>query len=534
MDRAVAPMEAGFEFGQSSLLSWFRPRVERSLVRVLREDRLLRWAFALLWIASVIPMCFTPFLPFGDMGINVAMASLLVDVATGHGVAEKYFSVNWAPNPYWTTYALLALVEQVTGPLIAAKVVTAVTLLLIPLGMMRLLLTLGRNPRLAVWAFLLGYDHNVYWGWLSLMIGFGYSFFIIAWTLEARTVREALRVSLHSALLGLTHIQGVWLVMVAVPLLVPVGRPVHRRILVHGIALAGLSATIVPWLASRTGSAASIPAAFSFIWHSLDHKLIHFFANTLDNFVRPEGKRVSAVAFVVLVLGPLFLTLLPRESPRAGAVAPLVLLLAAGGLYMLLPMQITGPIVHWGTYPRYATAVLLFLLLFPAPRLDGRWALALLPGVLVNLLLDVQIARQFHNFGERTRPLLQVIEHVKPHASVLPLVLDVQDPDPDAQLQQVGHQLCAYVTAIRKGYDGYLWDIPKWPLQYRPGRMKPKPSWDVKKQLAFNMSYGKHYDYVLLQGFRRGDPLRRLTKARLPRPKLVIEAGRWRLYEILR
>ncbi len=534
MERAVALMETELVLGRSSVLSWFQPRVELSLVRVFREDRLFRWTFALLWIASVIPMCFTPILPFGDMGINVAMASLLVDTATGHGVAEKYFSVNWAPNPYWTTYALLALTERVTGPLIAAKVVTAVALLLVPLGTVRLLVTLGRSPRLALWAFLLGYDHNVYWGWLSLVIGFGYSYFVIAWTLEARTVREAVKVAIHSALLGLTHIQGVWLVMVAVPLLIPFGRPLRRRALVHGVAFAGVLVTVLPWLAARSGPAPSIRTAFTFIWHSVDHKLIHFFANTLDNFVHRDATRVSAAAFVVLVLGPLLLGLLPTARPRERTLAPLALLFAAGGLYLLLPMQINGPIVHWGTYPRYGSVALLFFLLFPTPRLDGGRALALLPGVVVCLLLDFQIARQFYAFGRRVQPLVEVVDHVKPYASVLPLVLDYQDPDPDVQLQQVGHQLCAYVTALRKGYDGYLWDIPKWPLQYRHAAMKPKPGWDVKKQLEFNMSYGKHYDYVLLQGYRHGDPLTRLAKGRLPRPKLVIEAGRWRLYEILR
>lgn len=511
------------------------PRVTMPLSVVFRQDPLLFWTFLLLWVGSVVPMFFTPFLPLSDMGIGVTMASLLWDTATGHGVAAKYYAINWAPNPYWTTYAIMAAVERVAGPLFAAKFITALTLLLGPLGVMRLLVTLRRSPRLALWAFLLGYDHNVYSGWMSLVMGLAYSYFIIAWMLETRSPGDAARVAVHTALLGLTHIQGIWLLMVAAVLLVPFGRPIRKRALLHAIVLSGMALTIGPWLLNRSDvKVATVKTAFGFEWHTPAHKIQHLFAYSLDNFVQPGAVQTTVAAFLVLALGPLLLGLLPRESPSEWNAAPLALVIAAGGLYMLLPFSISGPVSHWSTYPRYATVTLLFLLLVPAPRLHGPSALALLPGVLVSLWLDVHTAHQFAAFGKRTRPFLQIIDKVRPHASILPLVMDDSESDPDLKLPPY-HQFFAYVTAFRKGYEGYLWDMPKWPLRYRTENMKPRPYWDRKAQLAFTMDkYGKHYDYVLVQGYSRGDSLRQMQSDPLPRPKMILQTGRWRLYEIER
>ena len=53
--------------------------------------------------------------------------------------------------------------------------------------------------------------------------------------------------------------------------------------------------------------------------------------------------------------------------------------------------------------------------------------------------------------------------------------------------------------------------------------------------MSFTMEkYGQYYDYVVVQGFDRGDPVAPFQAGPLPRPHLLVEAGRWRLYEIQR
>jgi len=518
----------------SRAYSLIRPRVETPLRLVLREDRLLLWGTIGLWVAGLIPLFMTPFLPFPDMPNNAAAASLMFTAGSGHGPVAEAFKVSWSPTPYLIVHALLAVLGPLLGALLAAKVVVALLLLMVPLGVMRLLVTLRRDPRLALWAFLLGYDHNLFAGWTSFVAGIGLVMFVIAWTLEARTVREALRVSLAAALVGLAHIQAVWLMMIALPLLVFFGRPFKQRFLVHLTAGAGLAITILPWLASRlwTSGHPGAGQSWAYEFHNADYKISTFYAYTLDNFWRPPASRVAALAFVVVLLGPLCLSLLPRKATGDRTFAPLPLLATATGLYAFLFMSIEGPIIHWYTYPRYATVMLLFWLLLPAPRLRGRWALALLPGVLMVLALDYQITRAFRRFGWRTDQLVEVIKHVKPESSVLPLLFDDEENDPDLK-QPAYHQLTSYIAACRRAVMPSLFDFPALPLAYRQEKRTPWPGWDLAAERAFTMEqYGNHYDYVVVQGWERTDPLAALQNGPLPRPRLVIEAGRWRLYEM--
>jgi hypothetical protein len=517
-------------------LSFILPRVEQPLWRVFREDRLLFWCTVGLWVAALIPLLFTPFLPFSDLGNTIAAASLMGDAARGHGAAAEYFRVNWVPTPYFTTYAVLAVVGGILGPLAACKLVTAIILILIPLGVMRLLVTLRRSPRLGLWAFLIGYDHNLFAGWVSLLVGIGLCFFVIAWTLEARTVREALRVALGAALVGLTHIQAVWLLMAAVPLTFPFSRPLRQRFIVHLISGSGLAVTVLPWLASRLGTRSGTPisSVFSFEWHTPDYKISQVFAYTMDNFVKLPSVRLSAFAFLLLTLGPLCLSLMPRRGTGDRNATPLALIAGSVALYAFLWMTIDGPMTHWYTYPRYATVTLLLLLLVPTPRLDGKWALALLPGILTVLAMDWEVGRQMWAFGERTRPLKQVIAAVKPQASVLPLVFDDSVADPELKLPPY-HQLTSYIAAFHKGFMPDMWDYPGWPVVYRDEKRKPWPGWDDAGMKAFTMqAYGQYYDYVVVQGFDRADPLFPLQNGPAPRPQLVVEAGRWRLYQMVR
>jgi hypothetical protein len=46
-------------------------------------------------------------------------------------------------------------------------------------------------------------------------------------------------------------------------------------------------------------------------------------------------------------------------------------------------------------------------------------------------------------------------------------------------------------------------------------------------------AHGRYYDYVLVQGFDRGDPVAgAMTHDGTRRARLVIERARWRLYAI--
>jgi hypothetical protein len=295
-------------------------------------------------------------------------------------------------------------------------------------------------------------------------------------------------------------------------------------------AFLGTALMTIPWLAGKMGPHAAgggALSAFSFEWHAPAYKVSQFFAYTLDNFSRRDAERAAAITFVLLVVGPLILSLLPARGVR-DRWSPVLMLGAAGALYVFLPWAISGPISHWYTYPRYATVVLLWLMLIPTPRLRGWAALGLIPGVLAALLMDVKVCEQFASFGQRTRPYLQVIERVPPKASVLAIVNDDADSDPDLKLWPF-HQFYAYITAFGHGYSPYMWGTTSIPLINRPENSLPAPGWDGQ----FSMSaHGDKYDYLLVQGIEHGDPVQGAVAANGSHPSLVIEVDRWRLYRV--
>jgi hypothetical protein len=510
------------------------PRSRQSLLHALAADRFLLWSTAILIVAAWLPLGFTPFLPFSDLGINTASAELIWDTATGRAGTADFYRVQWAPVPYWTTYGICAVLGRLFGPLVAAKLLTAAILALVPLGTMRLLMALGRDPRLGLWAFALCWEHNLYAGWMALMLGVALVSFALAWMIEAETVADGLRIAPCAALIGLTHIQATWLFGLAgAALVVTTGAhsgSILRRMRIHGAAFVGTAVVVLPWMATTLhlgggAGTASAAAAFHFEWHSPSYKLGRLFYYTLDNFSRPTAERAAAFAFVTLLAGPLLLGLLPRRTLGDNR-SPVVLLVVAGALYAFLPWSIDGPISHWYTYPRFSTVALLWLLLIPYPRLRGRWALALGPGILAAVLLDGYAIQQMASFATKTRPFLQIIAEVPPQASVLAIVNDDDDPDSDLKLPPF-HQFYAYITAFRHGYSPQLWNNNSIPLVYRPGSERPVPGWGG----AFSMEdHGRHYDYILVQGFEHGDPVATAATADGHRPHLVIEAARWRLY----
>jgi hypothetical protein len=505
------------------------PRTRTSLRATFAADRFLLWTTVGLLIAAWIPLLLTPFLPFSDAGINTATADLIWDTALGREPLSRYLRVQWVPMPYWTTYGLSSVLGKLFGPLIAVKLLTAFILALVPLSTMRLMLAFGRDARLGLWAFALTWEHNLYAGWLALLFGIGLVSFVLAWMVEAQTVGDGFRIAPYAALVGLTHVQATWLFLLAGAALTFTTGPIRRRLAVHAAAFAGTALTVFPWLiwiALQPPARLATPG-FEFEWHTPAVKLSQFFAYTLDNFSRRDGERAAAIAFVVLVVGPLLLSLLPAQPVRDRR-SPVVLLLAAGALYVLLPMTVTRPIDHWYTYPRYATVILLWLLLIPRPRLKGWAAAALAPGILAALLVDARACEQFASFGRRTRPYLDVIAQVPAKASVLAIVLDDDDLDPDLKLPPY-HQMYAYITALTHGYSPYLWDTKSIPLVYREGTGLPAPYWDQTFSMA---AHGRHYDYILVQGFQYSDPVKAAVAPDGSLPRLVIEVGRWRLYKV--
>lgn len=505
-------------------------------MQTLAADRLLLVSVVVLGLVTLVPMFVTPFLPLADLPANAAQGALIPSILfDSKSLAAYHYKIQWAPVPYWSTHLIVALLSPVFGGLAAAKMLVGLVVLGFPLAVMRVLIALGRDARLGVWAFLLSWDHNVYAGWNAYMLGMSIALVGVAWLLEADTPRAALRVAVLSAVVAVTHVQAVAYFGLMCVALALVRRPLVKALWLHAIACSGFALTVVPWLLGRWTGQPATHVPFSFELPPLTERLASLFKYTLDNQPKPDDTLWTGSAFLLLLFGAPLLSSLPQSGEgrddkwRSPIAAAAVLVSVPLLLYLVLPMTISGPINHWYTYPRYATIALASLLFLPRARFTGLKALWLLPGAVCVVLCQLRVAAQFADYAQRARPFLEIIAHVRPNSAYLPLELD--DSDTATKLPPF-NQIHSYIAAVKQGYDPHLFDNDAIPVLYRQDRRLPQTQWNAPE--AFTLQdHGRFYDYVVVQGLRR-DPLARLRPVGKLRAKLVVEAGRFRLYEILK
>jgi hypothetical protein len=508
------------------------------LYRALRGDPLLLTLTVLLTLAAWAPLCVSPFLPFSDLHNNAAAASMLFEAATGRGTVGYHYHVNWSPNPYWSGYVFMAAASAVGGVLFAAKAFVAFLALLIPLSVMRLLLALRRSPRLGLWAFALFWEHNLYSGWVTYLLGMALALLVLALLIDMETPRDALVVFAWTVVVALTHTQALALVALAGAGLSLMGRPRGRHLALHVLALSGGLVAVLPWVTRHLapdGAVTKVP--FTFDWHPLVTKAGRLFTYTFDHFPKVPEVWTPAFAFAVLLVGPLVVSTVVRQRRQttwSGGgcahrdAATLWVMLSCVLLYALLPYEIRGPVWHYHNYPRYASFALLTLLLLPRPDLRGARALWLAPGVIAALAMDTTVFHQLQRFGENSAPFLDLIHAVPRGSRVLPLIN--KDTDPACAFDPY-NQFHSYLTAATHSYDPYLFDNDANPLLFTAAHRPAVPRWAVATDQLSLAQHGKAFDFILVQGLDR-DPFRpggRLATAGVHR---VVEGGIWRLYAI--
>ena len=415
------------------------------------------------------------------------------------------------------------------GALLAAKIAVGAVVVMLPVAGMRLLRALGRSPRLGLWLFLLTWDNNLYWGWITFQLGMVLALFTLAHLVELRTPRDAAKLSILTFALALTHLHAVALTLTAGGLLALQRRPYKRYFPLHVLALGGCAIPLLPWLFAKLGNSmgSGIAQAFVFDMPSLRDRLTKLFAYTIDNLPN-EGSLATACAFALLVFGPVLMSMLEqRELPARLRWAPLLIVLACGGLYFMLPMAISGPVYHWYTYPRYGTYLLLSLLLVPRPVLQGLAGFALLPGLLLGFEVHRGIAQQFESYGDYVRPYLQIIAGIKHDSRIMPLDLD--DYRFKGTREAVLGQLHGYAAAATSSFDPHLFDEPNNPLRFRRGSLPPFHNWQRARDFSFD-EHGVYYDYIIVHPAKE-DPIKR-RKRWLAQVELVRDAGAFRLYKV--
>lgn len=513
-----------------------------SLLASLRADRFLLVATIVCSVAVLLPLFLTPFVPLQDLPNHVALASLLSHLSGGGEVSSHHFMNQPYPVPYWVGYMLIFIGAKVASPLFGAKLFVAVALLVVPLGMMRLLPSLGRSPRLGLWAFALSWDHNLSWGFVAFNLATGLSLVYVAWAIDSlsaprwRWSHLARAVGL-GALIAITHAHATVVVAISLGALALSELPKRDRalrLLQFSVApFVGLLPWLVMGFASRP-EASAMPENLSGLGHSPNaaQRVGNLFNYTLDFVHGNLPESLMAICFVVLLVIPLLL-LAPSRPRGDDWRRALMLYVIAWVLYLTLPASLYWPFDQIFIQQRHASLILLMGLALPSCELTGRYAWRLAPGLIaVALSVGVNVWLS-HSFGKRSEPFLEIIDAIPSESKVLPLLLETRVPE---SRRTLFNQFSAYVIALKGGYSPYLFDTPNLMVRYRPERHLPHPKWGDPGALSLE-EHVPHYDYLLVQG-KEKDPIPKKLKRKRPPQNIELteikEAGIWRLYQIQR
>lgn len=561
----------------------------------LAEDRFLAGATAFLGVVTCAPLLVTPYVPLHDLPDHVGASSLIFDVLGGNTVAAEHYRIQLLPVPYWVMYALLAVGGLIFGPLLAAKLVVALAVLLLPLGMMRLALALGRDPRLGLLGFALAWDNNMMWGFVAYELGLGLAFFALASVARAKTSKEAFRAAPWSIALALTHAQSFG-VFAALGLTV-VGRPArwNRRL---GIWIASLVPGIlilIPWVIDRAlaGGTGVAESNDTVDFHSLQQHFGGMFGFSTGVLFGPTAHHAGKLAFAVMASAPLilgamavrralaawiiwlsvsalsvylfmwpnpghfrtdwlvymalvgalsmgFLALGDRHRWSAAAAV-----LMATALYFAFPMGVTWPIDQWYIYPRHATVFLAVtaiappVVLPPLPEhtIEGErvWiARAGLRGPRVLTLLPGLGAATVLG-GVAINQFAAFADRARPFQEI------VEDIPPEPRLLTLTlhdsdpsvpyHPFNQFHAYVVAAKGGY--DPYLFDNPSTPFvHIKKLPHPPWNQMGRFSMDqHGRHYDHILVQGT---DVIRGRRSPAGRKLERVTQKGRWTLYRVVK
>jgi hypothetical protein len=123
--------------------------------------------FTALSIASVYPIWRAKHPPLQDLPQHLAAISVLAnypDLALG-----KYFELTLGQTQYLTYYLLAQALSYLTGVTLANKLLLCGSLIAVPWSLASLLRALGRDPRVAIFAFGLTYNAHLVLGFFNFL-----------------------------------------------------------------------------------------------------------------------------------------------------------------------------------------------------------------------------------------------------------------------------------------------------------------------------------------------------------------------------
>lgn len=510
----------------------------------IRRDPQMAVIFTLATIAAILPIWIGRYLPLLDYPNHLASTfvwSHLHDPAFGY---DKYYESNLAPLPYWALYGLEYVLSIPFGIEVAQKLFLTGAVVGLPISIAVYARRMGRDPRLALFAFPLAWNVNTANGFLSYIAGIPILFFALA-ALDKYAERPSLRWGVITALIGSSlyffHIitWGVFLAVGGVVALITPRPWTWWRALLA--PLPTLPTLLLGLACYKLGNAASVNlpinspkglSAFQGSYNSVSENLTMVPSWLLD-FYPGERDELFAIilAFAWMFLlsaralsrGPEEGATLPRELPLSDLRAWRVELagLIVFALYMLLPRSLMLPFYWFAVNRRLAVIVALFAVLLVRGPIAGarRWLLA--AAAVAAILFPLDLAAHFHRFNQRLTNYEAVIESVPRGKRVLPLMMNLTDPEVNAN---AFNNWGAYLQIRLGGYMVQYFPV-EFPIRYKTPQRFAAPSWDHPDSFDFRW-HGAPWDYFLIHGPTKRDPF----VGAHDKVKLVKKSGDWELW----
>lgn len=506
--------------------------------RLFKEERWFAAAFLVLCVATVTPFWVGRYLPFLDQPNHLSAIFVWSHLHDPRYNLAPYYELSLGPVPYWAYYALCRVLTPLFGVEIANKLFLSLYALLLPLGALLLARRFGKSPWVALFAFPLVWNENLFLGFISYVAGIAVLLFALVLVDRQRrrpSVAGGAAVVLVGLLLYFLHILPYVVFFVFAPLvLVMHGAPFKaRRWLADWLPLllAGLGGTLAFVFRQKLGLrglAHEGPLRFHVAYHRFTEMLAERPRQVLNTLASPRDEIVLVVLLIaaVALLATARRDRGPRPPPEPAQRAPLALFVAALVLCFLLPQSLMQPFYWYRIGPRLAFVAVLFgALALPGP-VSGRRRLLLVPVVAASLFYLGDLARTIVVLNRRFAGFDEVVRHVPYGKSTLTLVLPpLNEPE---LIVNCYNQWPSYTQIRRGGYNHYNFK-EGFPLRYRV--QKPAPPWDHAEY--YNHEYmAPAWDYLLTHNDGKKvdlfGPLERDKKVRL-----IARSGAWALWEPL-
>jgi hypothetical protein len=483
--------------------------------RIDRHPRAGRWLLPLLVVLALfawLPLAVERFLPITDLPEHEAAIRVIADLLRGDPVAKAAWELDLGRSQYLLYHFAGALLALVTGSAtVANRILLALAAVGYPLATASLLRSLGRDPRLAVFACMPFFGRALTIGFLPFCASIPVALYALAIFVQqcrapSRT-RAALLVLVGIALFYL-HVNAYTVtVLVSVVVSAIVRFPRERRGLLQ--AAGGMARDLWVWIPSAacavhwsmegslegpTGVLGGENVARMALWRSV---------KGLPLWIHdPWPAKFDDAAGLLWWIGILLVVFTNLGAFRKGGPREVLLLyapLAVGvALVLALPFRVGAAGM---LNVRLATFVALAVLLpLPAPR--GAWgAGALALGGAATLILSIGSALHVHaarqaelgDFGS-------LVDRMAPGQKVEELHFQMRSP---AGYYTPWIHAAGYHVALHGGIAEWTFGhLAHWSVHLREGAAGPArpPFWDLNPCLFRNAQDGEWADWVLVEG----------------------------------